>query len=43
LMQEKKKDNEKWITKGSLLIPIDSGKEFVRALNKILNSKRTGK
>ena len=40
LIQEKKKDNSKWVTKGSVLIPIESGKEFVRALNKVLNSKR---
>lgn len=43
LIQEKKKDDGKWVTKGSVLIPIESGEEFVRALNKILNSERIKK
>ncbi len=43
LIQEKKKDNGEWTTKGSVIIPIDSGKEFIKALNNILNSKRLRK
>ncbi len=40
LIQEKKKEDGKWATKGSVLIPIESGKEFARALNRVLGSKR---
>ena len=39
LIQKKRKDNGKWITKGR--IPIESGKEFVRALNNVLIAKDT--
>ena len=39
LIQEKKKSDGKWVTKGSVLIPIKSGKVFVKALNKVINSK----
>lgn len=43
LIQEKRKQGNEWITKGSVLIPLDSGKQFVNALKKILNSDRIKK
>jgi len=40
LVQQKIKDGEKWITKGSLFIPIEAGEEFIKKLKGILGSKK---
>jgi len=44
LIQQKMKDSDskdaKWITKGSVFIPLDAVNEFQKNLNSILNSKK---
>src|SRR3989344_5955415 len=40
LVQQKTRDKEKWITKGSLFIPIEAGDEFIKKLKGILDSKK---
>ena len=40
LVQQKIKEGEKWITKGSLFIPIEAGEEFIKKLKGILGSKK---
>jgi len=41
LIQQKIKDNnDKWIMKGSVFIPLDATGDFVRSLSSILKSKR---
>ena len=42
-IQEKRKNNLGWETKGSILIPIKGVNLFISALNKILKSKRIKK
>jgi len=47
LIQQKMKDSDrkdaKWITKGSVFIPLDATQEFLKSLKGILNSKRLKK
>jgi len=43
VMQEKRKNDGEWQTKGSILIPIDGIENFIKTLYKIKNSKRLGK
>jgi predicted ArsR family transcriptional regulator len=40
LVQQKIKEVDKWITKGSVFIPLDAGEEFLKNLKNILNSKK---
>ena len=40
LVQQKIKEGDKWITKGSLFIPIEAGEEFIKKLKGILGSKK---
>ena len=42
LIQEKRKNGE-WLTKGSILIPLDKINVFIKSLNKILKSKKLNK
>lgn len=40
LIQQKIKENSKWITKGSVFIPIDAAEDFLKNLGAILKSRR---
>ena len=40
LVQQKIKEGEKWITKGSVFIPLEASNDFVNNLKEVLNSKR---
>jgi len=40
VIQEKRKDNGEWETKGSILIPAEGMEDFIKTLYKIKNSKR---
>lgn len=40
LIQQKIKEKERWITKGSIFIPLDATQEFLKNFNSILNSKK---
>ena len=40
LIQQKIKEGEKWITKGSIFIPFDASPQFLNNLKNILHSKR---
>lgn len=40
LIQQKIKEKDKWITKGSVFIPLEASKEFANNLKEVLNSKR---
>lgn len=40
LVQQKIKEGNKWITKGSLFIPVEAGDEFIKNLKGILGSKK---
>lgn len=40
LIQQKIKDIDKWITKGSVFIPLDATDSFLKNLKNILNSKK---
>lgn len=42
LIQEKRKNGE-WLTKGSILIPLDKINMFIKGLNKIVKSKKLNK
>jgi hypothetical protein len=43
LVQQKIKEDDKWITKGSVFIPVEAGEEFLKKLKGILSSKRLKK
>ena len=43
LIQQKIKDADKWITKGSVFIPLDATQQFLNNLKNILNSKKLKK
>ena len=43
LVQQKIKEADKWITKGSVFIPIEAGEEFLKKLKGVLSSKRLKK
>ena len=40
LIQEKRKENDKYSTKGSILIPLEKAKLFVNSLNKLLRENK---
>lgn len=40
LIQQKIKEKDKWITKGSVFVPLEASKEFANSLKEVLNSKR---
>ena len=40
LIQQKIKEGDKWITKGSIFIPLEAGEEFIKKLKGILGSKK---
>ena len=40
LIQEKKLINKSWVSKGSILIPIENSREFVGKVSKLINSER---
>ncbi len=40
LIQKKKKENDGWIHEHSITIPLEQANEFLKALNKVLNSAR---
>jgi len=40
LIQQKIKEKDKWIIKGSVFIPLEASKEFANKLKEVLNSKR---
>lgn len=40
LIQQKVKQNDKWIMKGSMFIPLKATEDFAKTLDKILKSKR---
>lgn len=40
LVQQKMKEGDKWVTKGSVFIPLDAGEDFMKNLKGILNSKK---
>jgi len=40
LIQQKIKEGDKWITKGSIFIPLEAGEEFIKKLKGILSSKK---
>lgn len=40
LIQQKIKDKDKWVTKGSVFIPLEASNDFLKNLNNILKSKR---
>lgn len=40
LLQEKKLINKVWVSKGSILIPIENTKEFLNKISKLLSSDR---
>ena len=43
LVQQKIKEADKWITKGSVFIPVEAGEEFLKKLKGVLSSKRLKK
>ena len=43
LIQKKKKIENEWVHEHSITIPLEYGKEFLKVLNKILNSQRINK
>jgi len=43
LLQQKIKENDKWIMKGSIFIPLEASKEFLKNFKEMLSSKRLGK
>ena len=43
LVQQKIKEDDKWITKGSVFIPLEASSDFIRNLNSILKSKKLQK
>ncbi len=40
LIQQKIKNNDKWLTKGSIFIPLEACGDFVQTLTQLLRSKR---
>ena len=40
IIQEKRKENDKFATKGSILVPLDKIKQFIMNLNKVSKSSR---
>jgi len=40
LIQQKIKEGEKWVMKGSVFIPLDASKDFLKNLKDVMNSKR---
>jgi predicted transcriptional regulator len=40
LIQQKIKEENKWITKGSVFIPLEASNDFIKNLNNILKSKK---
>jgi predicted ArsR family transcriptional regulator len=40
LVQQKIKEADKWITKGSVFIPLEAGEEFLKKLKGVLSSKK---
>ena len=40
LVQQKIKEKEKWITKGSIFIPLNASQQFLKSFSDILNSKK---
>jgi len=40
LIQEKRKDKEDWVTKGSIMIPVKESKEFAKKVYKIIHSRK---
>lgn len=40
LVQQKIKEGENWVTKGSVFIPLEASKDFLDNLKEVLNSKR---
>ena len=40
LIQKKKKIENEWVHEHSITIPLEYGEQFLKALNKVLNSKR---
>ena len=43
LLQQKIKEKDKWIMKGSIFIPLDASQQFLKNLKQILNSKKLKK
>ncbi len=43
LVQQKIKENGKWITKGSVFIPVEASEDFLKSLNNLLKSKKLKK
>jgi len=43
LIQQKIKENGKWVMKGSIFIPLEATRDFLKSLNDILKSKRLKK
>lgn len=41
LIQKKKKVNNEWIHEHSITIPLEEGEDFLKALGKVLHSRRT--
>lgn len=40
LIQQKIKEGEKWVMKGSVFIPLDASQEFLKSFKEIMNSKK---
>jgi len=40
LLQQKIKEKEKWITKGSIFIPLNASQQFLKSFSNIINSKK---
>ena len=40
LIQQKINENGKWVTKGSVFIPLEASTDFIKNLNVILKSKK---
>ena len=43
LIQQKINENGKWVTKGSVFIPLNASNDFLKSLNNILKSKKLQK
>lgn len=43
LIQQKIKEGDKWVTKGSVFIPLEASNDFIKNLNNILKSKKLQK
>lgn len=40
LIQQKIKEKDKWVMKGSVFIPLEASKDFLKNLKEVMNSKR---